>query len=206
MIAREVIWSYPAGPGMEHMRLSREGPGYKADGLYVGRGENGAPYRLRYIVEIDEDWGMRSLVATLLLGETAGPVEIALTVDDSGAWRDAGGGIVADLNGCHEADIAATPFTNTLPIRRLGLSAGESAEISVAYIDAPDLRVRPVRQRYTCVRPFGPGGGQYRYEALFSTLSSDLTVDADGLVIDYSGHFERIWDGVATQDAPDGKG
>lgn len=205
MIAREVIWRYPAGPGMEHMRLSREGPGYLADGLYVGCDENGAPYRLHYIVEIDEDWGMRSVKATLLLGETTGPAEIALTVDDSAVWRDADGGIVADLNGCHEVDIAATPFTNTLPTRRLALSAGESVEISVAYIEAPDLRVHPVRQRYTCVRPFGPTGGQYRYEALFRTLSSDLTVDTDGLVIDYSGHFERVWDGVATQGAPDGK-
>lgn len=205
MTVREVIWSYPAGPGMEHMRLSREGPGYLADGLYIGCDESGAPYRLHYIVEIDGDWGMRSLKATLLLGATDGATEIALTVDDSGAWRDAAGDIVADLNGCHEADLAATPFTNTLPIRRLGLAAGESAEISVAYIEAPDLRVRPVRQRYTCVRPFGPAGGQYRYEALFSTLNGDLSVDADGLVIDFSGHFERVWDGIATQDAPDGK-
>ncbi len=205
MIAREVIWSYPAGPGMEHMRLSREGDGYLADGLYLGRGESGAPYRLRYVVELDKDWGMRSLKATLLQGETGGPTEIALTIDNSGDWRDADGGIVADLGGCHEADIAATPFTNTLPIRRLALSAGESAEISVAYIEAPDLRVHPVRQRYTCIRPYGPAGGLYKYEALFRTMSGDLSVDSDGLVIDYSGHFERVWDDVATQDTPDGK-
>ncbi len=205
MIAREVIWSYPTGPGMEHMRLSREDAGYLADGLYVGCDENGAPYRLRYIVEIDGNWGMRSVKATLLLGETNGSSEIVLTVDESGAWRDADGGIVADLNGCHEADICATPFTNTLPIRRLNLSADESAEISVAYIQVPDLRVQPVRQRYTCIRPFGPAGGQYRYEALFSTLSGDLSVDADGLVIDYSGHFERVWDGITTPGAADGE-
>ena len=83
-----------------------------------------------------------------------------------------------------------------MPIRRLGLSAGESAEISVAYIDVPMLEPRPVRQRYHCIRPFGPDSGLYRYEALFRAGSAvEIEVDSDGLVIDYPGSFERAWAG-----------
>ena len=42
---------------------------------------------------------------------------------------------MAYLVGCEYVDISETPFTNTLVIRRLGLTPGESADISVAYFD-----------------------------------------------------------------------
>ncbi len=51
---------------------------------------------------------------------------------------------VRDLSGCCEnVDVSETPFTNTLPIRRLGLTSGESAEIRVAYFDATELQSWP---------------------------------------------------------------
>ena len=82
------------------------------------------------------------------------------------------------------------------PIRRLGLAAGESAEISVGYIDAPNLEPRPVRQRYHCIQPFNPDNGIYRYEALFRAGAAvEIEVDSEGLVIDYPGGFNRVWTG-----------
>ena len=42
---------------------------------------------------------------------------------------------MAYLVGCKYVDISETPFTNTLVIRRLGLTPGESADISVPYFD-----------------------------------------------------------------------
>jgi uncharacterized protein len=84
-----------------------------------------------------------------------------------------------------DIDFAATPFTNTLPVRRLDLQPGESAEIAVAYIDAHSLGVMPIRQRYTCLES-GADGGRYRFEALpYAALpdgfSAELSVDAMGL-------------------------
>ena len=96
-----------------------------------------------------------------------------------------------------DIDFAATPFTNTLPIRRLGLQPGESAEVAVVYIDAPSLEVTPVRQRYTCLAS-DADGGRYRFEALpYAALPdgfmAELSVDADGLVRDYPPLFRRVW-------------
>ncbi len=88
-------------------------------------------------------------------------------------------------------DISTTPFTNTLPIRRLDLDPGESQEIRVAYVDVPGMAVRPERQRYACLERH-TGGGVYRYESLDGNrFTADLTVDADGLVLDYPGLFLR---------------
>jgi hypothetical protein len=69
-------------------------------------------------------------------------------------------------------DISETPFTNTLPIRRLALAPGESAGVSVAYFDGSELQPCPEPQRYTCLET-NDRGGLYRY--LISTAGSRLT-------------------------------
>jgi len=89
-----------------------------------------------------------------------------------------------------DIDISHTPFTNTLPIHRLALTPGESADLLVAYITVPDLSVRPVQQRYTCLS-HTTSGGVYRYEGLESNFTADLLVDAQGLVVDYPGIWKR---------------
>lgn len=196
MTAQHVIWSdLGDGPGMEHLKLTRDEEGYLADGIYVGRNNDTTPYRLHYLIRIDPNWQMVSARLHLIDGPD-GSNDLSLTVDENCNWRNEAGESLPSLAGCHEIDIYATPFTNTLPIRRLGLAAGESAEISVGYIDAPNLEPRPVRQRYHCVRPFGPDTGTYRYEALFRAGSAvEIEVDSDGLVIDYPGCFNRVWAG-----------
>lgn len=188
-----MIWTDLDGPGMEHLKLTRDGDGYLADGMYVGRNGGGAPYRLHYEIRIDSSWQMRSLALNLVDGPQ-GAGKIALTVDENCNWRDGAGGSIPALEGCHEVDIFATPFTNTLPIRRLGLAVGESAEISVVYIDGPGLEPRPVRQRYQCIRLFGAESGLYSYEAVFRAGSAvEIEVDSEGLVIDYPNSFRRVW-------------
>jgi len=100
---------------------------------------------------------------------------------------------VPALDGCIDVDISATPFTNTLPIRRLGLKPGEAANLKVAYLAIPEMRVEPARQRYTCLER-DDQGGLYRYESLdgeFAGFTADLPVDAGGLVLDYPGLFRR---------------
>ena len=193
MTTRELIWSDLNGPGMEHLKLVREDDGYVADGMYVGRNENSPPYRVHYVIHIGPAWQMRTATVHLLGGPDA-PAGLSLSVDENGAWQDSAGEPLAELSGCHEVDLFCTPFTNTLAIRRLGLAPGESAEISVAYVELPDMRVRPVRQRYHCIAPFGPEGGRYGYEALFRNDSVELSVDSDGVVVDYPGSFQRVWE------------
>jgi hypothetical protein len=115
-----------------------------------------------------------------------------LWVDDDGSWRHRGFEQVPDLTGCIDIDIAVTPFTNTLPIRRLQLlEEGQSAEIAVAWIHIPELTIENARQRYTLLERTGTGA-RYRFEGLSSGFQADLDVDADGLVIDYPGLWERV--------------
>jgi hypothetical protein len=106
--------------------------------------------------------------------------------DGAGHWRRADGAPLPELDGCIDPDISMTPFTNTLPIRRLGLGIGDTAEIGVAYVLVPELSLRAAPQRYTRL-----GDRLWRFESLDSGFTADLTVDAEGLVVDYPGLFRR---------------
>ena len=117
--------------------------------------------------------------------------KVKLLSDGEGNWSTYDGQTVAYLEGCEYVDIAETPFTNTLPIRRLGLAPGEPADISVAYFDGTELQPWPEPQRYTCLEK-SARGRLYRFLSLDGGFQADLPVDADGLVIDYPGLFKRI--------------
>ena len=87
-----------------------------------------------------------------------------------------------------DVDLSATPFTNTLPIRRLGLRGGQAETIRVVYVRFPGLEVTLERQRYTCLEP----GRRYRYESVDSDFTREIEVDPDGLVVTYPGLFRRV--------------
>jgi uncharacterized protein len=117
-----------------------------------------------------------------------------LLADGEGRWKRGGGESMPELDGCIDVDILATPFTNILPICRLGLEPGESEELTVTYVRVPELLVGPEKQRYGYLEAQADGG-LYRFEALPSGFTAELPVDADGLVIDYPGLFRRAWFG-----------
>ncbi|QCR20303.1 glycolipid-binding family protein [Agrococcus sp. SGAir0287] len=95
------------------------------------------------------------------------------------------------LDGATDVDVAATPLTNAIPIRRLGhLAVGEEAVMTVAWVDVPSLAVRRVEQTYTRLEPVdGLAAWQYgdREHGAFRLL-----VDADGVVVDYEGFATRV--------------
>ena len=189
-VEREVMWAPWEGPGLEHLRLVTSDGGVVANGLVIGL-EAGRPFRIGYEIRCDGRWRVREVrVAT---PDSGRPV-IELLADGEGHWKSGGGEPIPELDGCIDVDISATPFTNTLPIRRLGLEPGESEELTVTYVRVPELLVGPERQRYGCLEAQADGG-LYRFEALPSGFTAELPVDADGLVIDYPGLFRRAWSG-----------
>jgi hypothetical protein len=147
------------------------------------------PFRLRYEITCDANWNVKELDLALLSGNRK---SIKIQADGQGHWSTYNGGPIPSLHGCIDVDISATPFTNTLPIRRLKLQPGQSAELLVAYVLIPHMDLMPARQRYTCLE-LNNSGGLYKYESLESDFSAELPVDNDGLVIDYPGLFKSIW-------------
>ena len=57
--------------------------------------------------------------------------DLWLATDGTARWGEMNGAHRVELDGCYDIDLACTPFTNTLPIRRLPLHVGDTAELPV---------------------------------------------------------------------------
>ncbi|GAB3644501.1 putative glycolipid-binding domain-containing protein [Glycomyces tarimensis] len=167
------MWTPRQWPGSEHLALRMSGDGITADGIVLAALDEGLT-RLAYRIECDRAWATRSVVIDL-----HGHARRILTRDERGRWFE-NGGERADLDGCVDVDIALTPFSNTLPIRRLGLAPGDAADLRMVYIEpVPEPNIAPTEQRYTRLE------SGYRFES--EGFRADLPVDEDGLVTDYPG-------------------
>lgn len=160
---------FPSGFGVEGCDVAVEGEGL---------------WWVRWGVDVDDGWRTRSFAAAV--GGTSGERDLTLLADGSGTWAMEGEA-APELHGCTDVDIVSSVFTNTLPIRRLGLAVGASADIRAAWIDVPSLEVSVSNQRYTRLAPT-EGVERYEFLALDSSQTYQLTVDDDGVVI----HYERI--------------
>lgn len=167
--------------GLEHVDVRPADGGLDISGVVIAQ-EDGTKFGLSYRLKLDALWRTRKA----FLRTTSGHV-LHLESNGQGAWTE-NGRSRPDLQGCIDIDIQATPLTNTLPIRRLAWTAGESVSIRLCYVEAPSLTVSPQDQRYTALTP----GSLYRFESLDSGFTADLPVDEDGLVLDYPGLFRRL--------------
>jgi hypothetical protein len=182
----EVFWNQLLEHGSEHLIL-RQGNTVEANGLAVGV-INDAAYRVKYQIVCDADWNVHKVRVEDLLHKN----EILLSKTKDNKWLDQDNQVREDLTGCTDVDIMVTPFTNTLPIRRLKLTLHKAGETSVMYVRIPDLNVIKLNQRYTYISN-DQGNGIFKYENLSSGFTSELRIDTDGLVIDYPNIFKMAW-------------
>ena len=110
---------------------------------------------------------------------------IHLEGDGKGNWLY-NGKSAPEFAGCTDVDVPLTPFTNTLPIRRLELKPHQTQEIKVIYCNVLEDIVSAVRQKYTCL-----SATQYHYENVPNDFEATIVVDEAGLVIDYPMLFLR---------------
>src|SRR5690348_6453453 len=126
-MTQDILWQPWQGTGLEHLRVDEQADQITFDGLIV-RQDGQQVTRLGYVVECDARWHVTGVWLRLLGAEIRD-----LRSDGMGTWEDETGSR-HDLTGCIDIDIAASPATNTLPIRRLQLAPDASAEIDVVYI------------------------------------------------------------------------
>ncbi len=136
-----------------------------------------------YTLRLDRDWRTLEMQASVLGSAKC----IYLRRTEDGHWFDASGRLLQHLNGIVDVDLSITPFTNSLPIRRLKLGVGESVEITTAYVAFPHLELSADPQRYTRIT-----SDRYRYEALGRGFAREVSLDADGFAITYPSLFQRI--------------
>lgn len=180
-MARIYRWQSLEAAGLEHLSLDYRDEVIVAEGVVIGDCGDG-PFGCHYRICCDHGWQVRSVEV-----HAAGGASLVLTSDGKGHWRDGDGVAQPQLADCTDVDIAATPFTNTLPVRRLGAALRGRTEIAVVYIPVPSLQARRADQAYTPLPD-----GRMRYEGPIGEFQAELTLDADALVLHYPGLFTRL--------------
>jgi len=173
-------WRRIDEPGLELMTLSRNGSGIDVRSTLILAGAES--FGLRYWWELDPSWRTQ----TLRIDRTD-DADKSLLVERSGdtKWR-VDGKNRPDLAGCHEVDVSATPFCNTLAIRHLGTAGGE---LLALFVDAPSLACQPSRQAY---EPLGPRAWRYLDKGVADGFTARLDLDEEGLVAKYEHLFEAF--------------
>jgi hypothetical protein len=185
---RAVLWQAAQYHSSERAVLRPMRGGWEIAGTVVAAIE-GRPIEAHYVVTCDEQWRTRSTEVTARAGRALQAV--CWSVDDAALWWRSGQEVTR-VRGCVDVDLALSPSTNTLPIRRLGLRVGDTREVVAAWVRFPDLTIEPLAQRYTRT-----GEMTYRYES--ESFAADLEVDDAGLVV----HYGDLWERFATADASD---
>jgi hypothetical protein len=167
-------WAAWDGGDVEVTEFRWENEGWTVSGQ-VGR------ERVQYVVRLSASWQVRQF---LLFRDLEDP-DLWLATSGSARWGEMNGAHRIELDGCYDIDLACTPFTNSLPIRRLPLHVGDSAELPVVTVDVETLDVRAATHRYLRI-------DSHRWAFEHAGLSVEFDVDQYGLLLDYPGKFRRL--------------
>lgn len=171
------------GDGLCRVDLTGSASGVDARGMVIGSIE-GRPFAAKFVAQFDSGWRSRSLIV-----ETTDGRSLDIRSDGEGNWTKGTGEPIPALSGAIDIDLQASPLTNTLPIRRLGLMRSHGpVEFTMAYIPFDTFVPYADGQRYTCVED----RRLYRYENADRTFVAELPVDDYGLVLDYPTLFARV--------------
>ncbi|WP_020180653.1 putative glycolipid-binding domain-containing protein [Methylopila sp. M107] len=168
--------------GLDHVTIEVAQDRLVARGAVVGS-RGGTPYGVYYRIDMTHGWGVREVAIGAADGRG-----LHLLTDGKGHWATGNGEPLPALAGCVDVDLAGTPFTNTLPIRRRIWSKGERAELKMAYIPFDTFEPAPDGQTYACLEP----GRRFLYQASDRSFEAELAIDDDGFVTDYPSLFTRV--------------
>jgi uncharacterized protein len=178
-----ICWRRTDIVGLELLELKIGAERVRAESSVICMEDGG--FRLDHSWELTSDW--RALALRVERWGADGRHTVTLERERDG-WR-VDGKSRPDLDGADEPDLSATPFCNTLVIRRIPAVSGASLTVDTAYVNARDLVVTRSRQRYEYQAP-----GRFRYIDLgtHAGFEADLEVDGQGIIKRYQHLFERV--------------
>lgn len=183
-----VMWRNISRPGHESAYIHHDGSLWHLKGTAVFLAERDACC-LGYSIVCDSRWRTRACHVDGWIGRRH--VDVRISVRPDGRW-ERNDDIIAGVDGATDIDLNFSPSTNLLPIRRLNLAVGESADVKAAWLRFPSMRVELLEQTYTRTAE-----NRYLYRSRGGAFTAELTVDQAGFVTMYPGGWEAL-----TADSP----
>ncbi|MGH3868646.1 MAG: putative glycolipid-binding domain-containing protein [Pseudonocardiaceae bacterium] len=188
--ARMFSWSGMDCLRLEAARVVLSEVGLRATGSLVNAQQEGVEaYSASYSLATDEAGVAQRL--TVRTAWAQGEQYVTVTRSEEGVWLvDHGQGAArTHFGGALDIDLEFSPLFNALPIRRLGLHRDAARhDLPVVFVALPSLEVRQASQTYRTVSL-----GEPTVVSISSdSWEAELTVDADGLALEYPGVARRV--------------
>lgn len=178
---QSVLWHGIVLPGHEACRLFSQDSYWYLEGTAVFSNEQ-QPCHLAYQLICDNSWQTISAEVEGWLGKTL--IGVQIKTNPAQEWW-LNGVEQPDMKGCTDIDLNFSPSTNLLPIRRLNLAIGETAEVNAAWLRFPSFQLELLSQQYRRLDET-----TYRYESAGGQFVADLKVHPSGFVIEYPGLWQ----------------
>jgi uncharacterized protein len=176
-----ILWRRLDAVGHDACRLVQKEDGWRLEGAAVFQHKN-VPACLAYEVRCDGEWRTQEGAVHGWMGDR--PLDFRVTRTPEGIWSLNGQG-VPHLEGCLDLDLAFTPATNLLQLRRVALQVGQAADVPVAWLDVASGVLDKLYQRYE-----RRTAREYWYEAPRLDYFALLRVSAVGFVKKYPHLWE----------------
>ncbi|HKO82750.1 MAG TPA: putative glycolipid-binding domain-containing protein, partial [Chitinophagaceae bacterium] len=137
-----ILWTGREYYSLENCLVHSSEEGAEINSVIVGTYQSKI-YRVEYQIKTNTNW--ETIFAEIKSRHSNKIEYLKLESDGKGNWFT-NNKKVDQYNGCIDIDIPLTPFTNTLPIKRLNLTQGQEQQIRVIYIDILEGQIKPVRQ------------------------------------------------------------
>jgi uncharacterized protein len=177
-----IVWKGLYLNTIEHCKITKSSHLIVVHGQISGLVEH-QPINIHYSIELNEGYEINSVQ----LQSFNDPFAVDLSHKNK-KWFDLYGNHLSQYDDCDDIDIALTPYTNTIPIKRLKFNLGDPREINVIYIDPLKKMLTRTRQRYTHIE-----NRRYKYENIPSGFVSNIYTDNDGIVDIYPGIWQMIY-------------
>lgn len=184
-----LTWQGLDVPRLEGVRLVLSERGMRATGAMVAPAAGDQPaFAATYSLATSET-GVVSRVSVRSVS-AGGERQVTLNRSEEGIWLvDHGQGAKrTNFDGAVDVDVAACVLFNALPVRRLGLHQRPGQhDLPMVYVSLPDLSVELVRRGYRSV-----DSSTSTVTFTHGDFAADLTVDDEGIVLNYPGLAQRI--------------
>lgn len=177
---KKITWEALDWKGLEQCTINTLPSGYIVTSKVEGEIDS-QPFNVEYTIEINLQWEV-TFVKIVSLPDDQTLLELYKKRQQ---WIDQHNKKLQRFSSCKDIDIAITPFTNTLPIRRLTFAPQQKHAITVIYIDFPFGSIKPMKQWYTQLTE-----RTYKYEDE-TGYTNTITVDEQGFVVDYPHLFKQ---------------
>ncbi|MBM7837332.1 hypothetical protein JOC54_000563 [Alkalihalobacillus xiaoxiensis] len=179
-----LVWKSLEFFGIEYVGLTQTESEIRVISTII-KSETAKPEKIEYSLTLTLDWQVKQLYVKNSRYQHV----IQLFQNEMGCWVNQFGEEIPQLRGAVDVDLSCTPFTNSLPIKRLPWELNQPINLEMVYVDASSGAYRKVTQSYELLDA-KEEFQLFHYKS--GAFQSKILANRDGIVSEYPNLFALV--------------